>query len=296
MCNLRFFWTTPWQVAENQSSPCFDRPNQAKSWKELPSDLLTLHRWPGGTQVLNRARLSQVTHHWSHWCALSELVTHPAEGWNFARFVIHDKLRGFLPVFWDVSRVSMHAVGDIGAVVEWLSKMQTFQADAKSSLAVLHNLNTMVNLFQASNWVTESMLATGNKGFGLHRLFVDKTAYLCRLGWHSHGSQYPRNSFGQTFEFKNSWGLSSKSADSPLILSALCHYTSWIIRSIVTSVFVPITPAWGKTLPPLDLAKSPGIQAQLLAHQSSYKIVCEGFANKPSVANILLSFESMANL
>ena len=144
-----------------------------------------------------------------------------------------------------------------------------------------------------------AMLTTGNKGFGLHRLFVDKTAYLCRLGWHSHGSQYPRNSFGQTFEFKNSWGPSSKSADSPIILSALCHYTSWIIRSIVTSVFVPITPACGKTLPPLDLAKSPGIQAQLLAHQSSYKIVCEGLANnanKPSVANILLSFESMANL
>ena len=73
------------------------------------------------------------------------------------------------------------------------------------------------------------------------------------------------------------------------------HYTSWIIRSIVTSVFVPITPACGKTLPHLDLAKSPGIQAQLLAHQSCYKIVCEGLANKPSVANILLSFESMAN-
>ena len=106
-------------------------------------------------------------------------------------------------------------------------------------------------------------------------------------------------SFGQTFEFKNSWGPSSKSADSPIILSALCHYTSWIIRSIVTSVFVPITRACGKTLPPLDLAKSPGIQAQLLAHQSCYKIVCEGLANnanKPSVANILLSFESMANL
>ena len=48
--------------------------------------------------------------------------------------------------------------------------------------------------------------------------------------------------------------------------------------------------------PPLRPGKSPGIQAQLLAHQSSYKIVCEGFANKPSVANILLSFESMANL
>ena len=51
---------------------------------------------------------------------------------------------------------------------------------------------------------------------------------------------------------------------------------------------------WQNT--PLRPGKSPGIQAQLLAHQSSYKIVCEGLANKPSVANILLSFESMANL
>jgi len=194
-CTLRADWFQPpvqnyprqasyhGKLAGNQSSPCFDRPNQAKSWKELPSG-------PSDpAQVLLRdlfstvLGVSQATHQTVIWCALSELVTHPAEGWNFARFVIHDKLRGgFLPVFWDVSQVSMHAVGDIGAVVEWLSKMQTFQADAKSSLAVLHNLNTMVNLFQASNWVTESMLATGNKGFGLHRLFVDKTAYLCRLG------------------------------------------------------------------------------------------------------------------
>ena len=46
-------------------------------------------------------------------------------------------------------------MGDIGAVVELLSDLQTFQADAKSSLAVLHNRKTMVNLFRASNWVTE---------------------------------------------------------------------------------------------------------------------------------------------
>ena len=46
----------------------------------------------------------------------------------------------------------MHAVGDIDAVVEWLSNSQKFHADAKFSLAVLHNPNTMVNLLRASNW------------------------------------------------------------------------------------------------------------------------------------------------
>ena len=42
----------------------------------------------------------------------------------------------------DVPRADGHAVGDIGAVVDWLTGLQTFQADAKSSLAVLHNRNT----------------------------------------------------------------------------------------------------------------------------------------------------------
>ena len=46
--------------------------------------------------------------------------------------------------------------GDIAAVVEWLSDMQTFEADAKFSSAVLQNRNSMVNLFRASNWVSES--------------------------------------------------------------------------------------------------------------------------------------------
>ena len=106
-----------------------------------------------------------------------------------------------------------------------LTKLHGFNA---TSLCVNMSIESTVDF--CNNLL--AMLATGNKGFGLHRLLVDKTAYLCRLGWHSHGSQYPRNSFGQTFEFKNSWGPSSKSADSPLILSALCHYTSWIIANL----------------------------------------------------------------
>ena len=88
---------------------------------------------------------------------------------------------GFLPVFWDVPRADGHAVGDIGVVVEWLSKLQTFQADAKSSLAVLRNRNTMVNLFRASNWVTESKNAivlrsvTTCAGMTAHTVIVAQT-------------------------------------------------------------------------------------------------------------------------
>ena len=82
-----------------------------------------------------------------------ELVTHSAEGWNFGRFVTNDKpfRGGFLPVFWDVPRADGHAVGDIGAVIEWLSDLQTFQADAKSSLAVLHNRNTICSDFEVGH-------------------------------------------------------------------------------------------------------------------------------------------------
>ena len=50
----------------------------------------------------------------------------------------------------------MHAVEDIGAVVDWLTERCDFRADAKSSLVVLHNRNDMTNLFRASNWVSSS--------------------------------------------------------------------------------------------------------------------------------------------
>ena len=42
----------------------------------------------------------------------------------------------------------MHAVEDIGAVVEWLTKRCPSQADAKSNLAVLRNRNDMTDLFR----------------------------------------------------------------------------------------------------------------------------------------------------
>ena len=62
-----------------------------------------------------------------------------------------DLLGGFLPVFWDVPRANLHAVVDIGAVVDWL-QFSIPMHDAKSSLAVLHNQNDMVTHFKASSW------------------------------------------------------------------------------------------------------------------------------------------------
>ena len=50
----------------------------------------------------------------------------------------------------------MHAVGDIGVVVDWLCERQAFAADSRSCLAVFHNQNRMVNEFRSSSWVTES--------------------------------------------------------------------------------------------------------------------------------------------
>ena len=71
---------------------------------------------------------------------------------------------GFLPIFSDVPRADTHAVEDIGAVVDWLTEPCDFRADAKSSLAVLHNRNDMTNLFRASNWVSGSQDSIVSRG------------------------------------------------------------------------------------------------------------------------------------
>ena len=39
---------------------------------------------------------------------------------NEAQRALHEA-RGFLSIFWDVPRANTHAVGDIGAVVDWLT-------------------------------------------------------------------------------------------------------------------------------------------------------------------------------
>ena len=111
-----------------------------------------------GLVLSSSARVSQVTYQTVVGVRYPELVTFNGTQWKFGKFVAQDRpLRGgFLPIFWDVPRAKIHAVEDIGAVVDWLTERCEFQADAKSNLAVLHNRNDMTNLFRASNWVSPS--------------------------------------------------------------------------------------------------------------------------------------------
>ena len=101
-----------------------------------------------GLVLSSSAHVSQVTYQTVVGVRYPELVTFNRTGWNFGKFVTQEKpQRGGFPVFWDVPRAHTHAVEDIGAVVEWLTERCSFKADAKSSLAVLHNRNDMTTLF-----------------------------------------------------------------------------------------------------------------------------------------------------
>ena len=111
-----------------------------------------------GLVLSSSARVFQVTYQTVVGVRYPELVTFNGTQWKFGKYVPQERpLRGgFLPIFWDVPRANIHAVEDIGAVVDWLTERCEFQADAKSNLAVLHHRNDMTNLFRASNWVSSS--------------------------------------------------------------------------------------------------------------------------------------------
>ena len=106
-----------------------------------------------GLVLSSSARVSQVTYQTVVGVRYPELVTYNGTQWQFGKYVQQESPLpgGFLPIFWDVPRANIHAVEDIGAVVDWLLERRDFQPDAKSNLAVLHNRNDMTNLFRASN-------------------------------------------------------------------------------------------------------------------------------------------------
>ena len=90
-----------------------------------------------GLVLSSSARVSQVTYQTVVGVRYPELVTFNGTQWKFGKYVTQERpLRGgFLPIFWDVPRANIHAVEDIGAVVDWLTERCEFQADAKSNLA-----------------------------------------------------------------------------------------------------------------------------------------------------------------
>ena len=77
------------------------------------------------------------------------------DGWRYGKYVSTEATLqgGFLSVFWDVPKSDMHAVSDIGALVEWHI---TFGHDSANNLAVLHNQSHMVREFGMSAWVSQS--------------------------------------------------------------------------------------------------------------------------------------------
>ena len=87
-----------------------------------------------------------------------ELVRPTPTGWQYRRYVSEEATLqgGFLPVFWDVPKSTMHAVSDVGALVEWLQEHIVFGQNSADNLAVLHNQNHMVHEFGLSAWVTQS--------------------------------------------------------------------------------------------------------------------------------------------
>ena len=87
-----------------------------------------------------------------------ELVKSTSTGWQYGRYVSAEATPqgGFLPVLWDVPRSQMHAVRDVGAMVEWLQEHVVFGRESKDNLAVLHNQNEMVRGFGMSAWVSQS--------------------------------------------------------------------------------------------------------------------------------------------
>ena len=166
-----------WHELIGDSPPCLSKEIQRAAlailWmglrgdrEGLPSMLATSfaeaagvagpQKW--GLVLSSSARVSQVSYQTVVGVRYPELVTFNGTSWRFGNYVPQESpLRGgFLPIFWDVPRANIHAVEDIGAVVDWLTERCEFHADAKSNLAVLHNRNDMTNLFRASNWVSSS--------------------------------------------------------------------------------------------------------------------------------------------
>ena len=123
---------------------------------DAAAGLAQRQKW--GLILPSSARVSLLTYQTVLGVRYPELVKATADGWRYGRYVSTEATLqgGFLPVFWDVPKSTMHAVSDIGALVEWLQANIEFGHDSTDNLAVLHNQNRMVEEFGLSAWVAQS--------------------------------------------------------------------------------------------------------------------------------------------
>ena len=123
---------------------------------DAAAGLAQRQKW--GLILPSSARVSKLTYQTVIGVRYPELVRPTTNGWQYGRYVSAEATLqgGFLPIFWDVPRSTMHAVSDVGALVEWLQEHIEFGQDSTDNLAVLHNQNHMVHEFGLSAWVTQS--------------------------------------------------------------------------------------------------------------------------------------------
>ena len=98
----------------------------------LPSDK------NGGLILPSSARVSLLTYQTVLGVRYPELVKATADGWKYGRYVSTEATLqgGFLPVFWGVPKSNIHAVSDLGALVEWLQANIAFGHDSANNLPI----------------------------------------------------------------------------------------------------------------------------------------------------------------
>ena len=87
----------------------------------------------------------------------SSMLTPPHEWFSETIWLIGKlELVVILPVFWRSPHSVIHATGDIGQMISWISEQVELEAGENGCLAVLHNRNDMSGALNSSVWVANS--------------------------------------------------------------------------------------------------------------------------------------------
>ena len=104
------------------------------------------------------ARVSEVTYETVVAVRYPELDADTPTRVAFGNYLADRQARigGYLPVFWRSPHSIIHATGDIGQMVSWISEQVDLEAGENGCLAVLHNRNDMSGALNSSVWVANS--------------------------------------------------------------------------------------------------------------------------------------------
>ena len=104
------------------------------------------------------ARVSEVTYETVVAVRYPELDADTPTRVAFGNYLADRQARigGYLPVFWRSPHSIIHATGDIGQMISWISEQVDLEAGENGCLAVLHNRNDMSGALNSSVWVANS--------------------------------------------------------------------------------------------------------------------------------------------